>query len=79
MRTLWKIIGTFGAVTALFGLLACGTGPRTEVIQDPIFPENYLIFHEDGTDYMLRDPITSNKDFDNFILFRGQRHGEEKK
>ena len=69
---------TLVALIVLLGLMACGTGPRTEVVQDPIFPDNFIVYHPDGTkDYMVQDAITSNKDFDNYIIFRGQKHGEK--
>ena len=69
------------AAIVLLGLIACGSG-QSQVVQDPLSPhgfENFIIYNPDGSqDYLVEDSITSNKDFTNYILFRGQRYEEKK-
>jgi len=72
---------TLIAFLVVAGLIACSAG-QSQVIQDPLSPhgfENFIIYNPDGSqDYLVEDSITSNKDFTNYIHFRGQRHEEKK-
>ena len=50
---------------AIMLLVACGSAKK-EIIEDPIFPQNKILFHENGNaSYLIQDPIFSK----NKILF----------
>ena len=47
-----------------FLLFACA--PKSEIVKDPIFEENYIQYREDGTKaYIVQDPIFE----DNYLVF----------
>jgi hypothetical protein len=52
-----------------FILLACT--PKSEIIKDPIFEENYIQYNEDGTkSYIVEDPIFEG----NYIVYPEPRY-----
>jgi hypothetical protein len=57
-------------LAAMF-LVACGTSKK-EVIEDPIFPQNKIIFYQQGkVGYLMQDPIFPQ----NYIQYG--EHGKE--
>ena len=53
-------------------LMACATGKK-EVLEDPIFPQNKIIYDQQGNvGYMMQDPIFPQ----NYILYDSEKGKE---
>lgn len=50
----------------LLFLIACT--PRSEIIKDPIFEENYIRYDRNGKTEIIQDPLFE----DNYLIFEGE-------